>query len=176
MRIIRNILIVIVLLVAALAAAAYLQPRHVIVERSITIDAPAEEVFVHLSSLQAFAEWSPWGDYDPDMMVEFSGPETGVGNVMEWQSDHENVGVGRQEIIELVENERVRTALQFDGFNLAEAWWTLEADGDATQVTWGLDSDMGNNPMYRWMGLMMDGFVGADYERGLERLRQSVEG
>jgi hypothetical protein len=35
---------------------------------------------------------------------------------------------------------------------------------------------MGNNPIGRWMGLMLDGLVGADYERGLEQLRQTVEG
>jgi hypothetical protein len=51
-----------------------------------------------VNSLQAFSEWSPWGDYDPDMQVVYSGPETGVGNTMEWTSDHRNVGNGRQEI------------------------------------------------------------------------------
>jgi hypothetical protein len=35
---------------------------------------------------------------------------------------------------------------------------------------------MGNNPVGRWMGLTLDRFVGADYERGLERLRERVEG
>jgi hypothetical protein len=59
---------------------------------------------------------------------------------------------------------------------MAEAWWLLSPEGDGTRVTWGLDSDMGNNPIGRWMGLMLDGFVGADYERGLEQLRQTVEG
>lgn len=175
MRILRNILIGLVVLIAALAAGAYLLPRNVIVEREITIDAPPEEVFTRIQSLQAFTEWSPWQDRDPDMVVSFSGPETGVGNVMEWQSDQRDVGNGRQEIVEVSENESVRTALDFGDMGTADAWWLLaEADGSTT-VTWGLDADMGNNPMGRWMGLMMDGLVGGDYEAGLLNLKTLVE-
>ncbi len=176
MRILRNILIAVVVLIAAAASLAYLQPRHVIVERDLVISAPAEDIFPHLNSLQAFSEWSPWGDYDPDMQITYSGPESGVGNVMEWTSDHQNVGNGRQEIVEVIDNETVRTSLDFGGMGTAEAWWTLAAEGDATRVTWGLNADMGNSPMGRWFGLFMDGMVGADYERGLGQLQAAVEG
>ena len=106
MRSLRNLLIGLVVLIAALAAGAYLLPRHVIVEREITIDAAPADVYAYLESLQAFTEWSPWQDRDPDMVVNFSGPETGVGNVMgmaircargwQWPSgDHRRVGKRR---------------------------------------------------------------------------------
>ncbi len=176
MRVLRNILITLVGLVVVLAVVGFLLPRHQVVERDIVINAPPEAVFPHISSLQAFAEWSPWGDIDPDMQVEYSGPDTGVGNVMVWSSDHPNVGNGRQEIVEVAENESVRTTLDFGEMGLAEAWWRLEPQGDATRVVWGLDADMGAGPVGRWFGLMMDSWVGADYERGLERLQATVEG
>ncbi|WP_224816578.1 SRPBCC family protein [Hasllibacter sp. MH4015] len=175
MRLIRNILIGLVALVAVLAVVGMLLPRQVVVERDIVIDAPPEDVFAHVNSLQAFAEWSPWGDYDPDMVVTYSGPETGVGNVMEWTSEHPNVGNGRQEITHVVENERVMTALDFGDMGTADAWWQLAPDGDGTRVVWGLDADMGGGPVGRWFGLMMDRWVGADYERGLARLQETVE-
>lgn len=175
MRILRNILIGIVVLVVAIAAGSFLLPRHVIIEREIAIDATPEEVFQHLNSLQAFTEWSPWSDRDPNMTVAFSGPETGVGNVMEWQSEVREVGNGRQEITAVAENERVDTALDFGDMGTAEAWWILaEADGGTT-LTWGLDADMGNSPMGRIWGTMMDGMVGADYETGLLNLKTLVE-
>ncbi len=176
MRILRNILIGLVVLIAALAAGAYLLPRNVIVEREITIDAAPEDVFPHINSLQAFSEWSPWSDRDPDMTVSYSGPETGVGNVMEWQSDQPDVGNGRQEIVAVSENEEVRTTLDFGAMGTAEAWWILADANGGTTVTWGLDADMGNNPMGRWMGLMMDGLVGADYDTGLANLKTLIEG
>ena len=176
MRILRNILIGLVVLIAALAAGAYLLPRNVIVEREITIDAAPADVYAHVQSLQAFTEWSPWQDRDPNMTVNFSGPEAGVGNVMEWQSDVPEVGNGRQEIIAVSENAEVRTALDFGSMGTAEAWWLLaDADG-ATTVTWGLDADMGNTPMGRWFGLMMDDLVGGDYDAGLLNLKTLVEG
>ena len=33
----------------------------------------------------------------------------------------------------------------------------------------------GNNPMMRWMGLMFDKWVGADYETGLASLKELAE-
>src|SRR5690606_16939708 len=42
-------------------------------------------------------------------------------------------------------------------------------------VTWSMQADMGNNPIGRWMGLMMDSIVGADYETGLASLKKLVE-
>lgn len=176
MRALRFVAIGLVLLVLAAAALAYLQPRHVIVERATVIDAPPEEVFVHLNSLQAFSVWSPWSDRDPEMMVSFSGPDTGVGNTMEWQSENPQVGNGRQEIVEVAENERVVTTLAFEGMGAAQAWFRLEPEGDGTRVIWGLDSDMGNSPIGRWMGLFVERFVGADYETGLASLKAIVEG
>jgi hypothetical protein len=43
-------------------------------------------------------------------------------------------------------------------------------------VTWMLDTDMGAGPIGRWMGLMMDKWVGGDYETGLQNLKSLVEG
>ncbi|OAN69317.1 hypothetical protein A8B78_05605 [Jannaschia sp. EhC01] len=176
MRLIRNILIGLVALVAVAALVGMFLPRYVSVERDVVVDAPPEAVFPHVASLQAFSEWSPWGDLDPDMVLTYSGPEEGVGNVMEWTSEHPNVGNGRQEILEVVENESVRTALDFGDMGTAEAWWRLTPEGDGTRVVWGLTADMGSGPVGRWFGLMMDGWVGADYERGLGRLQAIVEG
>ena len=110
------------------------------------------------------------------MEVVFSGPETGVGNVMDWMSEHPSVGNGRQEIREVVENERVQTTLNFGERGMAESWWLLVEEGQNTRVRWGLEADMGAGPVGRWIGLMMDRMVGPDYELGLARLRTLVEG
>lgn len=176
MRLLRNIVIGLVGLIVVAVAVGYALPRHVSVEREIVVAAPPEAVFPHISSLQAFTLWSPWSDLDPDMEVRFSGPDTGVGNVMEWTSDDPAVGNGRQEIVEMVENESVRTTLDFEGMPPAEAWWRVVPDGDGSRVVWGLDADMGAGPVGPWFGLMLDRWVGADYERGLARLQSVVEG
>jgi uncharacterized protein YndB with AHSA1/START domain len=176
MRILKNLLIVIVLAIAALAAGAYLLPRNVIVERTATVSAPPEEVFALVNSLKRSAEWSPWMGLDPNMTVTYSGPDEGVGATMEWTSEDPAVGNGRQEITASVPAERVESALDFGDMGTAEAWFVLAPDGSGTSVTWGLDADMGMNPIGRWMGLMMDRWIGADYEKGLASLKALAEG
>ncbi len=175
MRILRNIVIGLIVLVVALAAGSYLLPRNVIVERMMVIDAPPEAVFPHVNSLQAATEWSPWISRDPEVQLAYSGPEAGVGNVLEWQSDHPQVGDGRQEIIESEANARVVSSLDFGSMGTATAWFDLAPDGAGTRIVWGLDADMGMSPIGRWMGLAMDRLVGGDYEAGLANLKALVE-
>lgn len=169
-------LLIVLGLVAVVVLGAYLRPRYVKVARSTVIAAPPEQVYPHIVSLSAFREWSPWSDRDPNMQVTMSGPEAGVGNVMEWRSDVKGVGNGRQEITEVTENRFVKTALDFGSMGTAEAWFDLVPEGAGTQITWSLNADMGNNPIGRWMGMMMDKWVGADYEAGLATLKTRVEG
>lgn len=167
---------ILIAILAVIVIGAYLRPRHVIVERKLQIAAPPVAIFPHVASLQQFHQWSPWTGRDPNMEVAYSGPEVGVGNVMEWRSDVKGVGNGRQEITRVQNNARVDTALDFGSMGTAEAWWILDEAGDGTEVTWGLNANMGNNPVGRWMGMMMDKWVGADYEQGLANLKARVEG
>ena len=58
----------------------------------------------------------------------------------------------------------------------AVAGFTLEPEGEGTKVTWGFEADLGYNPVTRYMGLMFDSWIGADYEAGLASLKALVEG
>ncbi len=176
MKFLRNLVIGLIGLVVILAASAYLLPRHVVVERSIAVEAPPETVFPLINSLKRGAEWSPWLARDPQTKLTFGGPDEGVGANMHWESDHPQVGNGSQQITLSRANERVESALDFGAQGPATAWFDLVPDGTGTLLTWGLDADMGMNPIGRWMGLMMDGWVGPDYERGLANIKALAEG
>ncbi|WP_068119388.1 SRPBCC family protein [Tropicimonas marinistellae] len=164
------------LLVCILIGVAYLLPREITVERDIVVEAPPEAVFPYVNSLKEMQAWNPWLDRDPDVQLTFDGPDAGVGARMSWQSEQRDVGSGSQEIVESVENERVISALDFGDMGTASASLSLSAEGNGTRVTWGLVSDMGNNPVMRWMGLAMDGMVGGDYEAGLTKLKALLDG
>jgi len=161
-------------LAIVLALVSFLLPREVTVTRSIVIDAPPEEVFPHIDSLQAFDKWSPWAGIDPAMQQSFSGPERGVGNRMEWSSDDPDVGSGSQEIIASEPDQRVESALEFGGMGVTTSWLALKPEGTGTRVTWGLQADMGASPVGRYMGLAMDRWVGPDFEAGLRALKALV--
>ena len=158
-----------------LLLSSYLLPRNLFVARVTAIDAPPEAVFAQINSLQQFAKWSPWADEDPNMQTTFSGPDTGVGNRMEWQSDNPNVGSGSQIITASIENEMVGTMLDFGEMGQGRADFRISEKEGGTAVEWNFQTDLGLNPISRWMGLVISESVGEDYERGLERLKATAE-
>jgi hypothetical protein len=171
----RNVLIGLVALVVLIVGVGYLIPGRVEVSRTVTIDAPAEVIFPYINDYRRFNEWSPWADRDPDAVYTFEGPDAGVGARMSWQGG-ESVGAGSQEITLSEFPTRLETHLDFEGEGFADAYFTLvPAEGGGTDVTWGFTTHMGPNPIAHYLGLMMDGWVGADYEAGLENLRVLVE-
>jgi len=175
MRILKWIGGILVLIVTVFLIGGYLLPQQVTVARSVEINATAGDVFPHVNSLKAAQKWSPWMERDPDVKTTYSGPDSGVGSKLAWSSEHPQVGNGNQEIILSEPDQRVETALDFGEMGLAKAGFLLEENAGVTTVTWTLDTDMGSNPVGRWMGLMMDRWVGADYELGLSNLKSLIE-
>lgn len=172
----KRILVGFVVVIVVLAGIGMLLPREVTVARSTTIDASPEDVFPHVSNLKATEAWSPWLGIDPNVKTEFNEIAEGVGARMEWRSDHPDVGSGAMEVIESVAPTTLVNALDFGEMGLATARYDLAGSAGKTDITWSLDVDMGAGPIGRWMGLMMDGWVGADYERGLANLKALIEG
>ncbi len=154
----------------------FLLPRQVHVERSVAIDAPPTTVFALLGGFRMFHRWSPWHGLDPNLRYTYSGPDFGAGATIEWAGDPKTVGSGRQEIVEARSPDRILFALYFGPDGRATGEYTLSAEGDDTRVTWGFDTDLGVNPLGRYFGLMMDGMVGKDFEKGLASLKILAEG
>jgi len=176
MRILRTLLVVLAVLAVLLVAVAFVLPRHVHVERSTTIAAPQATVYALVSGFRSFHSWSPWYDRDPGATYRFEGPAWGVGAKMSWSSEKPDVGSGSQEIVEAVPNERVRTRLDFGADGQATGEFRLAAAPGGTLLTWGFDTDLGNNPLARYFGRLFDGMIGPDYEKGLASLMRLAEG
>ena len=165
---------IIVVLVLLVAGVGLLLPQQQSVERSIVIDAPAMRIFPLLSGARAFHSWSPWAEQDPDLAIEWLGPDQGKDSGMKWSSARS--GNGSWTVTDVVEGKRVDVALEFGGQGNAVSWFELEPVVGGTKVTWGFKTDAGMNPVHRWFGLMLDDWVGKDYERGLQRLKEVLEG
>lgn len=173
MRIVLRLVAFVGVVLALVVGIAYLLPREVEVERRVTVAAAPSRVFPEVNSLRRFSLWSPWSEYDPAMVPRFAGPEEGVGAEMHWES--REVGSGTQVITLSVPAEKVEMALDFGTQGKAEAWFRLVPAGAGTEVTWGFRTDLGWNPVSRWMGLMFPDLIAADYDRGLARLKARVE-
>ena len=175
MRFLLRASLAILLLAAILSAIAFLLPAAAHVERQALIRKPAEQIFPLVNDFRQFNRWSPWADYDPEAHYEFSGPASGVGAQMRWSSEHPNVGTGSQEITGSESNRRVDVSLDFGAQGTAKAYYLLTDTDQGTLVTWAFDTDLGNNPVARYMGLLFDRWIGKDYKRGLARLKAIAE-
>lgn len=175
-KLLRRLIVGFLLLVAALFIGALLLPRTAHVERSIVIERPVATVFTVLNGFAHFARWSPWSELDPGMRITRSGPMHGPGARYAWESEEASVGSGTQEIVESVPYENVGVALTFSGMDAqARADYLLETLEDGTRVTWSHDVTFTDSLLSRYFGLMLERWVGADYERGLSKLKTFVE-
>jgi len=170
---VRNIIIGVVVFIAVVVGVAFVLPQKVHVERSTIIAASPDQVFAVVNDLTRAKEWGPWYKRDPNMQLTFEGPPAGVGAKLKWNSAAE--GEGSQEIIESEPFQTLKTKLDFGQQGTAIATFQLATVEGGTKVTWSMDTDVGMNPVMRYMGLMFDTWVGEDYEEGLANLKQLVE-
>ncbi len=161
--------------IALLAVVGLLLPRHIHIERAVTIAAPQATVFTVLNGFTHFNRWSPWSQLDPNAKYTFEGPRSGVGARLSWVGDPATMGSGAQAIITSEPWERVQTDFDFGPQGKAIGTYTLTRDAGETRVVWGFNTDLGLNPVSRYLGLMFDTMIGRDYERGLAALKTFVE-
>ena len=146
------------------------------VERSTTIDAPAERVYEQLADFHRWRGWSPWEDLDPALQRDYSGPESGTGAVYRW-SGNRKAGAGRMEIVRAVAGERVDIDLEFlKPFKARnDTSFVLTPQGGTTGVLWTMTGK--KSVAMRVMSMFggMDKMIGPDFEKGLSRLRSVTE-
>lgn len=167
-----------VLLAVVVVGTGLLLPDTGRVVRSTRIEAPPEAVFAVLNSFARFNEWSPWAQLDPGTRYRIEGPESGEGARHLWESDNPSVGSGSQEIIGSQPPRRIVIQLIFSGFdgdNLSIYELEPVADGQATQLSWIYETDVKGSLIGRYFLLALDRMIGADYERGLARLKALLE-
>ena len=154
--------------------ATYL-PSRVRVERSLLIRAPAGRIFSFVNTLRNWPKWSPWHGADPQMKEEYSPEDTGPGAACSWKSRYRNIGRGSLRITESRMNEYIANEMSFLQRGPAKGYFRFRPAGTDTLVTWGMEADMGHNPVRKLMGKLMDKWVGSDFEKGLSNLKKLSE-
>ena len=176
LKILAIIGVVVVVAIAAILIYAATKPNSFRVERTATMNAPAEKIFPYIDGLKRWAEWSPYEGRDPEMKRAYSGPESGKGAIYEWDGN-KNVGTGRMEILNSTPPHKVVIKLDFlkpfEGHNTAEL--TVEPKGGQTIVTWAMYGP--STFMTKLIGTFMDmdNMIGRDFAAGLAKLKTIVE-
>ena len=96
-------------LIAVFFVGGLFLPAKTTVERQIEIARPANFIYQFFNGFKRYNEWSPYVAKDPATQYQYSGPETGVGAKMAWQS--KILGDGSQTVIEAKENALIVTDL-----------------------------------------------------------------
>jgi uncharacterized protein YndB with AHSA1/START domain len=161
--------------IALLAVAAgFLIPSTFSVQRSIDINAAPRKVYDLIVEPRKWKEWSVWTRRDPDMRIQYSGPPFGMGAKWSWVSKTE--GSGAMEFTRVEPDHAVEYSLLLPEFNMRSTGaLRLEPAGNATHVTWTAAGDTGANPLKHYLALMMDRWVGPDFEGGLANLKTVAE-
>ena len=145
--------------------------------RTLTIAAPAAELFGQVNDLRKFQDWNPWAKVDPQCVMTYYGPATGVGSGYEWKGDR-RVGEGAMTITESRPNEYVQARMEFRkpfaAKHTAEFSFTPEGGG-RTVVSWSMFGD--NNFMGKIMTTLVDcdKMVGGEFAKGLATLKAQAE-
>lgn len=176
MRVIKIVVLIVLFLILGVVALIFLLPDSAHMERQVLIEAPTRKIYQELVSFRNFNKWSPWAQKDESATYTYTGAEFGPGAVISWSSENPDLGNGSMQILSAEKNRRVVWEMRFDGYNSSPvASFSLTPMGDSqTRVTWAYDEkDIRGFSKIFMLGI--DGFLGGDYEFGLQQLKERVE-
>ena len=173
---IKKIVLVVVAVLVALFVYAGLKSPDYMVQRQVTINAPAGKVFPYLNNMKLAEQWGPWKEMDPATKMTLSGPDAGVGAKSSWAGGTE-MGTGSATIVESVPDSKVGLRLEYtEPMSMVQnAEYLLQSTGAESTVTWKVSGQ--NNFVARLMCLFvdMDKMVGGMFEKGLAKLKSVAE-
>lgn len=170
-----NILVIVVVAIAALLIYAQMRPDTFSVQRSASIKAAPEKIAALIDDFHAWGNWSPYEKRDPDMKRSYSGPAKGKGAVYQWDGNSK-VGAGRMEVLETAPAKvdiKLDFIRPFEGHNIAT--FTMVPAGDSTRVTWNMSGPAAFIPKLMGVFMNMDKMIGTDFEVGLANLKAVAE-
>jgi hypothetical protein len=126
-------------LAAVIAGAAYggafALPDNARAERHVSIAAAPSAVAAQIASLRNYPNWLAWTEVAPGITYSFSGPESGTGQQMSWNSASPLLNNGSAQAVAANEAE---IEIRLDGgvFRQAVMYLKLAPVEGGTGVTW----------------------------------------
>src|SRR5947208_3085155 len=108
-----TVLLIIAIIVSIPLVGALFLTDEFSIEKEITINKPKQEVFNFIKIIRNSELYSKWVMADPNSKREFKGTDGTVGFVYAWDSENKQVGKGEQEITQVIEGEKINSALRF---------------------------------------------------------------
>lgn len=171
----RKILFGLATLLVVLVAIIVIQPSEYRVSRTLTMTAPAQEIFAQINDFHRWEAWSPWAKLDPAAKVSFEGPVAGKGAIFAW-SGNSKVGEGRMTLVESTPDSFVRARTDFVkpfvGSSYSE--FVLRPEGNGTAVSWTMFGQNDFIGKAMCLVISMDKMLGGEMEKGLASIKGLV--
>ncbi|HPE62461.1 MAG TPA: SRPBCC family protein [Thiolinea sp.] len=168
-----NILLgLLLILVAGGLIFLALQPAIFRVERKRIIPVPPQAVFDYVRNFRNWPQWSPWLMHEPDARVDFSDQNGQEGSWYSW--DGKRIGAGEMTHEKIAPTAHIDCQLQFlrPMRSVSSMRFRFQPAQNHTQVAWSME---GRTPfLRRWMSHEMEGWIGRDFEIGLNRLAMQL--
>lgn len=175
MKNVKRILIGLVVVIAGIFIVAATRPNTYTVERSLKMNATPDKIYPHLISFKKGLEWSAWEKTDKDVKRTFTGPESGMGAVYEFEG--KKSGHGKLSFKKLVPNEIVKMDLTFykpmQGSN--DVTYSLKKEGAETIMTYHMTGPAPITARIIWLFADMDKYMGDKFNESMQSLKTLVE-
>lgn len=154
-------------------AIGVLLPNEYVVSRSVVIEAEAEAIHGFVGDLRRWELWGPWYEDDPGLVVAYGKKTNGIGASQSWTGKDGN---GSMEITASSPRRGVRYDLAFnDGAYRSRAAIRYHPGESNTRVSWMMRGRMDTPVLGGYAALLIEPLVGDLFERGLAKLKQTVE-
>ncbi len=169
-----EILISLAIVLALFLLVGLVLPSSRHIEEKVETNRKLTIVYDTISSLKRFEDWNPLVLRDPNVDLELSGPDSGVGARLDYQSRNKQLGEGSWEIVEAVPGRSVTYKLTNPQYGTDKTMtFTLRPTGRGgrnVEITQTYDVDYGWNIFGRYAGLYVSRHVGDDMELGLQKM------
>ncbi|MBL0095901.1 MAG: SRPBCC family protein [Bacteroidetes bacterium] len=165
MKVLKKILLVLLVLIVVAAVIGWMMPSQLHVERSLTMNAPVENIYDQVNTLKNWEGWSPWQKMDPEVKITYNTIPAGEGASYSWNGP--KTGEGTITLTECKPTELIKMDLAFKGEKPASSYFTFAPDGSGTNVTWAFDSELGANPFVRLFWSLGKSMMTDAFDQGL---------
>ena len=149
-------------------------PSHRHLSKDVETNRKLTIVYDTLNSLKRFKDWNVVPLRDPRMALKLSGPDSGNGARLDYDSDKPNPGKGSWQIVDSQPGQSVTYALtnpeRGDNKKMTFKLEPTGRGGRNVKITQTYDVDYGWDLLGRYAGLYVGRHVGDDMKLGLERL------
>jgi hypothetical protein len=169
-----EILISLAIVAVLFTVVGFILPSSRHLEHSVETNRKMPIVFDTLNSVRRFKDWNPAVAGDPNIKINLSGPESGVGAKISWDSQEKALGQGSWTISKSEPGKLIAYKIEdIDRGHDKSAEFTFTPTGKGgrnIQITEAYDVNYGMNLLGRYSGLYVTSNIGEKMKLGLASL------